>query len=88
MACWDDDNIDVDRTINRILSGVFHHPALREQGEDGAIDGRRQMFNVVEQWWNGMDRREQEDYRRKLTRDGVMNGEVRVFRVLFFPWVV
>ncbi|KAG9235947.1 heterokaryon incompatibility protein Het-C-domain-containing protein [Amylocarpus encephaloides] len=75
MACWDDDNVDVDRTLDRIVHGVFHHPALREQGEDGAVDGRRAMFGVVERWWNHMDRREQQDYRRKLTRDGVMNGE-------------
>ncbi|CAG8982212.1 hypothetical protein HYALB_00003648 [Hymenoscyphus albidus] len=75
MACWDDDNIDVERTLNRIINGVFHHPALRDQGEDGAVDGRRAMFGVVEEWWNQMDGREQDDYRRKLTRDGVMNGE-------------
>nr|OQO31324.1 hypothetical protein B0A51_02098 [Rachicladosporium sp. CCFEE 5018] len=74
VACWDDDRIDIGRTINRIITGVFHHPALREYGDDGARDGRMQMFQVVEQWWGQMDRREQDDMRRKLSRDGVLNG--------------
>ncbi|TVY17085.1 hypothetical protein LARI1_G005664, partial [Lachnellula arida] len=75
IACWDDPRVDADRTINRIINGVFHHPAQREMGDDGAVDGRRLMFGVVEQWWRNMDQREQQEYRRKLSRDGVMNGE-------------
>src|SRR5205814_6095800 len=26
IACWDDERIDANRTINRIINGVFHHP--------------------------------------------------------------
>ncbi|KAH8813309.1 heterokaryon incompatibility protein Het-C-domain-containing protein [Xylogone sp. PMI_703] len=75
MQCWDDERIDVDRTINRIIEGVFHHPAQRDYGDDGAVDGRRAMFSVVEQWWRSKDYNEQEQFRRQLSRDGVMNGE-------------
>lgn len=41
ISCWDDERIDIDRTLNRIIQGVFHHPNLRDFGNDGAIDGRR-----------------------------------------------
>jgi hypothetical protein len=75
MACWDDERIDSNRTINRIVNGVFHHPAQRNQGEDGAIDGRGLMFGVVEGWWRSKDQQEQYDLRRQLSRDGVLNGE-------------
>ncbi|KAM5477869.1 hypothetical protein McanCB56680_006950 [Microsporum canis] len=72
MECWDDENIDVNRTLNRIITGVFHHPAHRDFGDDGAADVRRMMFGVVEEWW-----RENGDngVRRQLSRDGVRNGE-------------
>ncbi|RDL42480.1 uncharacterized protein BP5553_02459 [Venustampulla echinocandica] len=75
MEAWDDDRIDVDRTVNRITNGVFHHPAVCHLGDDGASDGRRQMFGVVEGWWRNMDRNQQDEYRRKLSRSGVQNGE-------------
>ncbi|TAQ83212.1 hypothetical protein B7494_g8466 [Chlorociboria aeruginascens] len=75
IQCWDDERIDVDRTINRIIQGVFHHPVLRNQGEDGASDGRRLMFSVVEQWWRSKDPQEQQELRRQLSREGVKNGE-------------
>lgn len=26
IACWDDERIDVNRTLTRIVTGVFHHP--------------------------------------------------------------
>ncbi|TGO54723.1 hypothetical protein BCON_0103g00360 [Botryotinia convoluta] len=75
ISCWDDERIDPDRTIDRIINGVFHHPALRNYGDDGASDGRQLMFGVVEDWWRNKDGDEQEEYRRKLSRDGVENGE-------------
>ncbi|KAI0996844.1 hypothetical protein K3495_g11339 [Podosphaera aphanis] len=75
MQCWDDERVDVDRTINRILSGVFHHPAQRELGEDGAVDGRRAMFAVVEQWWSSKSNHEKNELCRKLSSEGVKNGE-------------
>ncbi|TGO44030.1 hypothetical protein BOTNAR_0995g00020 [Botryotinia narcissicola] len=75
ISCWDDERIDPDRTIDRIVNGVFHHPALRNYGDDGASDGRQLMFRVVEEWWRNKDGDEQEEYRRKLSRDGVENGE-------------
>ncbi|KAJ9133097.1 Het-C-domain-containing protein [Coniochaeta hoffmannii] len=75
MEAWDNDNTDVDRLLNRIINGVMHHPAQRDQGEDGARDGRSIMFRTVEEWWNQKDSREQQDYRRKLSREGVERGE-------------
>lgn len=75
MEAWDNDRTDVDRLLNRIIHGVMHHPAQRDQGEDGARDGRSIMFRSVEEWWNQKDSREKDDYRRKLSRDGVERGE-------------
>lgn len=75
VQCWDDEHIDPNRTVERIIHGVFHHPALREVGDDGARDGRQLMFRVVEGWWRDMSDRERDDMRRKLSREGVERGE-------------
>ncbi|KDN64535.1 putative heterokaryon incompatibility protein Het-C [Colletotrichum sublineola] len=75
MEAIDDENVDVNRTLNRIIFGVLHHPAQRDMGEDGARDGRQKIFKFVEEWWTSMDRSQQDDYRRKLTREGVERGE-------------
>lgn len=74
VACWDDERVDIGRQLNRIISGVFHHPALRAYGDDGARDGRMIMFQEVEKWWGQMGDRERNDMRDKLSRDGVMKG--------------
>ncbi|KAF3921089.1 hypothetical protein AA313_de0206867 [Arthrobotrys entomopaga] len=75
MEAWDNDNIDVDRLLNRIIHGVLHHPAQRDMGQDGARDGRHIMFASVEEWWRGMPEDAKEEHRRKLSRYGVQNGE-------------
>lgn len=74
MAAWDDERVDANRTISRIINGVFHHPALRDQGEDGASDGRRGMFQVVQTWWKEKDERERDILRDQLSREGVEQG--------------
>lgn len=74
IACWDDERIDVNRTLTRVINGVFHHPALHNYGDDGAIDGRRLMFGVVEKWWSEKDEQEREVLRDQLSRDGVEQG--------------
>ena len=74
IACWDDERIDIDRTITRITQGVFHHPSLRDFGQDGAVDGRRAMFAVVEQWWGSKDEEERQMMRDQLSRNGVQEG--------------
>lgn len=74
MQCWDDEDADVDRTLTRIISGVFHHPAQREYGEDGAADVRQIMFATVEQWWSEKSDRERDGLREQLSRDGVLEG--------------
>ncbi|KAF4784077.1 heterokaryon incompatibility protein Het-C [Colletotrichum scovillei] len=75
MEAIDNDSVDVNRTLNRIIFGVLHHPAQRDMGDDGAREGRQQIFQFFEEWWNNMDRSQQDDYRRKLSREGVQRGE-------------
>lgn len=74
IAAWDDESIDVDRTLNRIIRGVFHHPALRQIGDDGAAEGRGLMFAVVENWWQSKSEREKDGLRDQLSREGVEEG--------------
>lgn len=73
VECWDNDDVDIARTLDRIVNGVLHHPALREYGDDGASDGRMLMFQVVEQWWGEKGERERDELREKLSREGVQN---------------
>ena len=75
IACWDDERIDVNRTLTRIINGVFHHPNLRDFGYDGAVDGRRAMFTTVQQWWSSKDEQEREALREQLNREGVETGQ-------------
>lgn len=74
IQCWDDERVDVDRTLSRIINGVFHHPNLRDFGQDGAVDGRRRIFGVVQEWWESKDEREHDILRDQLSRDGVEQG--------------
>lgn len=74
IACFDDERIDVNRTLTRVINGVFHHPNLRDFGQDGAADGRRLMFAVVQEWWGSKDEQEREIFRDQLSRDGVEEG--------------
>jgi Heterokaryon incompatibility protein Het-C len=74
IAAWDDERIDIERTLNRIIHGVLHHPALRMLGDDGAADGRRLMFQVVEKWWGEKDERERQQLHDQLSRSGVEQG--------------
>ena len=74
MACWDDESIDVDRTLTRIVNGVFHHPALCDQGDDGAMAGKKGMFQIMQQWWGQKSERERTIMRDQLSRDGVEKG--------------
>ncbi|KAJ5300549.1 uncharacterized protein N7443_005551 [Penicillium atrosanguineum] len=74
MELWDNEEIDINRTLNRIITGIFHHPAQREHGEDGATDIRHTMFSTVEQWWSEKSDEECESLREQLSRDGVLEG--------------
>jgi hypothetical protein len=73
VECWDDDNADIARTLDRIVNGVLHHPTLREYGNDGARDGRGLMFREVEKWWGEKSDRERDSLRRSLSKDGVQH---------------
>ncbi|KAL9099089.1 MAG: hypothetical protein Q9163_005359 [Psora crenata] len=74
IACWDDERIDINTSLNRIIAGVFHHPALRDYGDGGAVDGRRLMFGIVEEWWGQKDEQERQILRDQLSRQGVEQG--------------
>ncbi|KAK5726074.1 hypothetical protein LTR15_004266 [Elasticomyces elasticus] len=75
VACWDDPSIDIRSTNDRIIHGVFHHPAQREMGQGGSRDGRLIMFQTVERWWNDMDDRARDQLRQQLSREGVQSGK-------------
>ncbi|KJZ71619.1 hypothetical protein HIM_09013 [Hirsutella minnesotensis 3608] len=75
MQAIDDDGTDVNRLLERIVHGVLHHPAQREMGRDGVPEARRLIFDSVREWWGEMDDGQRNDYRRKLSREGVERGE-------------
>ncbi|KAK4132560.1 Het-C-domain-containing protein [Trichocladium antarcticum] len=75
MEAWDNDHMDIDRLLNKIIYGVLHHPAQRSMGPDGAEEGRSLIFGSVQEWWEDMDEGQRDEYRQKLTRDGVQSGE-------------
>ncbi|KAF5022325.1 hypothetical protein F66182_5612 [Fusarium sp. NRRL 66182] len=75
MDAIDDESVDVDRLLDDIVHGVLHHPAQRELGNRNVQEGRRRSYEGVKEWWGEMGDRQREDYRRKLTREGVQNGE-------------
>ncbi|EFY86479.1 NIMA-interacting protein TinC [Metarhizium acridum CQMa 102] len=74
MDAIDDDSTDVDRLCDRVINGILHHPAQRDMGRDGVSEARNTMFKEVTSWWEEL-RSEQDSYRQKLSRDGVMRGE-------------
>ncbi|KAL4972702.1 heterokaryon incompatibility protein Het-C-domain-containing protein [Aspergillus desertorum] len=75
MELWDDEGADIEPTLDRIVSGVFHHPALRRGGRDGAGEIRRIMFDTVRKWWEGKSERELRSLREQLSREGVREGK-------------
>ncbi|KAM0343170.1 hypothetical protein ACHAPU_008763 [Fusarium lateritium] len=75
MDAIDDESVDVDRLLDDIVDGVMHHPAQRELGNRKVQEGRNRSFEGVKKWWDQMGDQQREDYRRKLTRDGVQNGQ-------------
>ncbi|PNY26532.1 Uncharacterized protein TCAP_03539 [Tolypocladium capitatum] len=75
MNAIDDDGTDVNRLLDRIINGVMHHPAQREMGRDGVAEARQLIYQAVEEWWNDMGDDQRDDYRRKLSRDGVQRSE-------------
>lgn len=75
MELWDDEEVDVESTLDRIISGVFHHPALRSEGRDGAGDIQQIMFDTVREWWEGKSGHEIDSLREQLSREGVQEGK-------------
>lgn len=75
MEAIDDESVDVNRMLDRIVNGVMHHPAQREMGHDGVREARQLIFASVQGWWGDMGDEQREDYRRKLSPQGVFNGE-------------
>jgi hypothetical protein len=77
MEAWDDEGVDINNTIETIINGVFHHPALRDSDRPGQ-EGRQAMFQVVEEWWNNKSSSEQDTLREQLSREGVQAGKNHV----------
>ncbi|KAK8091337.1 Het-C-domain-containing protein [Apiospora phragmitis] len=75
MEAMDDESLSVRRAVDRIIDGVLHHPAHRDQGRHGASEGRQLFFRSVEHWWNDIPPEGQDDYLRRLSREGVLAGE-------------
>ncbi|KPM37148.1 hypothetical protein AK830_g9420 [Neonectria ditissima] len=75
MKAMDDDSVDVDSLLDGIVHGIMHHPAQRELGGGKIREGRRRCYENVKEWWAEQGDQGQDDYRRKLTRDGVQNGQ-------------
>ncbi|RDW61278.1 Het-C domain-containing protein [Aspergillus mulundensis] len=67
MELWDDEDADIEPTLDRIISGVFHHPVLRQDGPKI----RRTMFDTVREWWEEAGN---ESLRDQLSREGVREG--------------
>jgi hypothetical protein len=75
MELWDDEDADIDATLDRIVFGVFHHPALYEYGRGGESEIRSIMFGTVQQWWSDKSRSEIDYLREQLSRNGVKEGK-------------
>ncbi|KAK1757416.1 ATP-dependent RNA helicase DDX42 [Echria macrotheca] len=75
MELWDDPNRDINDTLNTIIYGVLHHPAQRNEGSGGARQGRALIFQSIEEWWSNMNEDAKQEYRQKLSRRGVENGQ-------------
>ena len=75
MAAWDGEVDDVDGLLNDIVYGVLHHPAQRNMGSRKAREGRQMMFDAVREWWEQKGDDEKDEYRRKLAREGVQQGQ-------------
>ncbi|KAF2868687.1 NIMA-interacting protein tinc [Massariosphaeria phaeospora] len=75
VQCWDG-QADPERTVDTIIAGVFHHPALVEAGRNEEVkQGRRAMFNTVQKWWVEFIDSEKITLRKQLSRDGVQSGQ-------------
>jgi hypothetical protein len=72
VQCWDGE-ADAEEVIDRIIDGVFHHPAVPQGRVRGSERCRSIMFKTVEEWWRNQP--DQDDLRRKLSREGVQRGE-------------
>ncbi|KAH7001479.1 heterokaryon incompatibility protein Het-C-domain-containing protein [Ilyonectria destructans] len=76
MNAMDDESVDVDELLNSIVHGIMHHPAQRELGGGKIREGRRRCYENVKEWWGEKrDEGSQDDYRNKLAREGVQEGQ-------------
>ncbi|KAI4701296.1 hypothetical protein J4E81_003036 [Alternaria sp. BMP 2799] len=79
VQCWDGE-ADPEQTIDRIINGVFHHPAVAAaerryggRGDRGVEECHQIMFDTVGKWWDSKDESAKEEFRHQLSRDGVQN---------------
>lgn len=74
VSCWDGE-ADPETTINRIIQGVFHHPAQRSHDDKVIAQGRDIMFRTVKNWWDSFQEHEKESLAGQLGREGVQQGQ-------------
>jgi hypothetical protein len=79
VKCWDGE-ADPEETIDRIIKGVFHHPAVAAaerrhggRGDRGVEQCHKIMFDTVGKWWDSKDESAKAEFRNQLSRDGVQN---------------
>ncbi|KAK8079398.1 Het-c heterokaryon incompatibility protein [Apiospora hydei] len=61
--------------VPQLMAAMDDESMSRDQGRHGAAEGRQIFFDCVEHWWNDIPYEGQEDYRQRLSREGVLNGE-------------
>ncbi|ODA84177.1 hypothetical protein RJ55_02695 [Drechmeria coniospora] len=74
MHAVDDESVDVDALLTRIIHGVLHHPAQRNMGHADVTAARMETYRHVKQWWSGFGRRVKNDYLRRLSINGIRHG--------------
>jgi len=70
-----DDEGDYDDMLTGIIYGVLHHPAQRDMGSRLSREGRSLIFGAIQEWWENMSDEARDEYRQKLSRQGVKRGE-------------
>lgn len=66
VKCWDDPEIDANKTIDEILT-ILHHPAFPKR----KTPIQQYMFETIKTWWEGNPAKEKERLRSKLTKESV-----------------
>ncbi|KAL2891278.1 Heterokaryon incompatibility protein Het-C [Ceratocystis lukuohia] len=69
-----DSDEDPSAVIDGCIFGIMAHPAQRNLGDRSAREGRKIIYEVIENWWSGLGDQGQDQYRQCLSRSGVKQG--------------